>query len=668
MKTSRLILALALIILIGGCVQQQKEVIDADAKFPCENDNSVQSRGYILLMGLGDHTKEVWAAEKILMEQDPKTRFVLIYDQDENSHIENISKKFLADADAILTENPVEELVIFGSSAGGVTSSYSISRLDFSGPVALHTLASPIGGYDLTGWKAQFLGDRQGFLRDIAIGFGPFEKPGDNVKVYHHKTVTDTILKDYYCGDMAAFCDVREIQNNNIEGSKEFYYPQYDHDTIMGAVIRDVLKCYNPAIEESLQKETSSPRLGSLCIGEEACNIFCKDSMAKCQEYCNSDSGNPLCQKPFAFQMKLVEAEQETRPETVQKIIEEPKEQCSGTKTKFSHAPVNLDKTLVMLPLGLTTGNHVTPIDHHYFQNFNNDGFDIEVYSPGDGYVTEIGHMPGAKEGEDYRVVIEHTCTVSSIYIHVGTLSEKLKTNAVWRNGYSSVRIPVKAGETIGFYEKNVDYNLVDEEFVLKGFIVPEHYDGESWKIHVPNTYDYFNEPVRSQLVEKSVRTVEPISGKIDYDIDGRLVGNWFLEGTGGYGNGGIRPEYWSTHLSFTYNGYDPSQIIVSIGNFNGEPKQFAVKGNSPDPADVSTASGLVKYELLPDFDYITEGGSSWDRVSFAKISRAVGTGSVSGVVLVQMTGDRKIKFEAFPDKTSSEVSRFTQNAKTYER
>ena len=501
MKTYLWILVPALIVLIAGCTASQNPVSvrETAAEFSCENDNIVESRGYVLLMGLGDHTKEGWAAEKILMEQDPKSKFVIIYDQDEKSHIEDISKKFLADMDAILAKNPVEELVIFGSSAGGVTSSYSISSLDFSGGVALHTIASPIKGYDLTGWRAQFLGDRQGFLRDIAIGFGPFEKPDDNVMVYHHKTVTDSVLKDYYCGDMAAFCDPIEIQNNNIEGSKEFYYPQYDHDTIMWAVIRDVLKCYNPAIQEMLQKEASSPSMGSLCRGEEACNIFCKDNLARCQEYCSSNAGNPLCQKPFAFQMQSGGAQKEVSQQNPEK------EQCRGTDVKFNYAPVNLEKTLVMLPIGLTAGSHVTPIDHHYFQNFKNTGFNIEVYSPGNGYVTDIGHMPRAKEGEDYRVVIEHTCTISSIYIHVGTLSEKLKTSAVWRHGYSSARIPVTAVEPIGYYEKNVDYNLVDEEFTLQGFIVLEHYDGEEWKIHVPDTYDYFNEPIRSQLIEKSV-------------------------------------------------------------------------------------------------------------------------------------------------------------------
>ncbi|MCH8908147.1 MAG: hypothetical protein IH840_13745 [Candidatus Heimdallarchaeota archaeon] len=32
-------------------------------------------------------------------------------------------------------------------------------------------------------------------------------------------------------------------------------------------------------------------------------------------------------------------------------------------------------------------------------------------------------------------------------------------------------------------------------------------------------------------MLEKNPRTVEPFGGKIDYDIDGRLIGNWYLQG-----------------------------------------------------------------------------------------------------------------------------------------
>ena len=311
-----LILLLIGLVLVSGCVGQQTDnkvgdvsqkpaEMSAEAKFSCENDNSVESRGYILLMGLADHHKEVWTAEKAMMEKDPKAKFVLIYDQDENKKLQEIGDKFLLDLSNILKNNPVEELVVFGSSAGGVTTSYSISRLNFSGHVAVHTIASPIKGYGFKGIGELFLGQRSVFEKEIALGFGPFQKPGKNVKVYHHKTVTDTILKDHYCGNFAALCDPVKIQDNNIEGSKEFYYSQYDHGPIMGAVIRDVLKCYNTGVDKDIEKEEQDKKqdlaLGSICIGEENCKIFCHTSKGACTDYCNKNPENPLCQNSWAY-------------------------------------------------------------------------------------------------------------------------------------------------------------------------------------------------------------------------------------------------------------------------------------------------------------------------------------------------------------------------------
>ncbi len=407
-------------------------------------------------------------------------------------------------------------------------------------------------------------------------------------------------------------------------------------------------------VDESI---SNIPQLGNLCTGEDECKDFCLNNRGRCDEYCKENE-DELCKIIFLPEEPLTE----------KNIESERQEVCEGTKTKFDFAPVNLDKTKVFLPLGLMIDSHVTPIDHHYFQNFDNEGYNIEIYSPGDGYITDIGHMPGAKNGEDYRVVIEHTCTISSVYIHLGTFAEKFKPYAPDNNSYVSLRIPVKGDELIGYYEKNVDYNLVDEEVVLSGFVVPDHYRGESWKIHVPNTYDYFNEPVRSKLIEKSVRTAEPISGKIDYDIDGKLVGNWFLEGTDGYAGDTSLERYWLGHLSIVYDAYDPKRIVISIGNYGEEnSKQFGVKGNSPDPASVGIENFLVKYELVK-YDHITPSGNSWDVISLVKDLKTVSNEIVQGVALVQMLENRKIKFEAFPGKKASEVIGFTSAARIYER
>ena len=388
----------------------------------------------------------------------------------------------------------------------------------------------------------------------------------------------------------------------------------------------------------------NAQRLGNLCSGEAECNTFCHDNKGRCKNYCDNNLENEICQRlGFA------------------------KSSCETGEIKFDYAPVNLDKTTLLLPLGLMSGGHVTPVDHHYFQNFANEKVDIEIYSPGIGIINSIQHMPGAKEGEDYRIVIDHTCSISSIFIHVALLSEKLKPYAPSNNGYVGVKIPVEAGEIIGYYANNVDYSIADTEIVLLGLLIPEHYEPETWKVHTANIYDYFNEPVRSKLIEKSLRTADPISGKIDYDIDGKLSGNWFLKGSNGY-FGTEKYDYWLGHLAITYDYLDPDRIVFSIAGYNGEDShQFGVKGNSPDPSEIGIEDGLIKYELV-EYDWITPNGSSWDRKSLVKRLKTKSNEIVQGVLLVQVINNKEIKFEVFPGKTALQVMEFTNNAKIYER
>ena len=206
-------------------------------------------------------------------------------------------------------------------------------------------------------------------------------------------------------------------------------------------------------------------------------------------------------------------------------------------------------------------------------------------------------HM-GSFDGtmDDYRIVVEHTDAVSSIYIHVDRLSDKVAEFTPPEAGYVNVNIAVSAGEIIGNYSGAVDYNIVDEDITLPGFVNPASYAAEPWKIHTPNPFPYFSEPVASQLLGLCLRTTPPEGGKIDHDIDGRLVGNWFKEGTNGYGGPGGH-EYWLGHLAMAYNSVDPGHIIASFGDFGGQPAQFAVTGNGPDPADVAI---VAQQPLLP--------------------------------------------------------------------
>ena len=161
---------------------------------------------------------------------------------------------------------------------------------------------------------------------------------------------------------------------------------------------------------------------------------------------------------------------------------------CAGDRVTFEYPPVDLDRIEYVTPLGLMSGSHVTPVDHQYYQNFKEPDWDITVYSPAAGTITDIQHMQQTvSDGpgeiiDDYRVVIEHTCTISSIFIHVGQLFPRLSEVAPSAGGYARIDLPVEAGEAIGSYRRNVDYNVIDLEVTLEGLLVPS--GGRRHRIH----------------------------------------------------------------------------------------------------------------------------------------------------------------------------------------
>ena len=192
---------------------------------------------------------------------------------------------------------------------------------------------------------------------------------------------------------------------------------------------------------------------------------------------------------------------------------------------------------------------------------------------------------------------------------------------------------------------------------------------GEDWKTHTADPYEYFAEPIRSQLLAKNPRVASPRGGKIDYDVDGRLIGSWFKEGSGGYTGGAQGGEgYWKGHLAIAPDAYDPSGTMVSIGDWAGDARQFGIRGVYANPADVSTATGVVKYELSQPNWVVASTGARWDNDSYKGPVRFEPTDSVQGVLLVQMVEDRRLEVEMFPGKNARQVAGFDSNAVYYER
>ena len=287
-----------------------------------------------------------------------------------------------------------------------------------------------------------------------------------------------------------------------------------------------------------------------------------------------------------------------------------PTDGCSSDAVTLTTSPLDPEMISFIEPMGKMSfiSGHVTPTDHMYFKSATfrdpHSPIHYDVRAPADGQITKIGRFPG--ENEDYRIIIWHSCTISTIYIHLNGLApeirevtEDIAPGSRWRLVDSDTPISVEAGQVIGTAGGSLDFSAHDTEEWLS-FVVPEHYFGEEWKIYTVDPFDYFTEPVRSQLLEQNVRKVEPFGGRIDYDIGGRLVGNWFYDG-GDYSTPG---RY--GHLSIVYDYIDPTLIRISFpheGITEEDCREcqgvYGVAGNEPDPADVTVARGSVKYELV---------------------------------------------------------------------
>ena len=383
---------------------------------------------------------------------------------------------------------------------------------------------------------------------------------------------------------------------------------------------------------------------------------------------------------------------------------------CTGDHVTFAFPPVEPDHLLSITPQGKLHGSHVTPTDHTYFTHDKLREYEkhsnsvrrggspqpwsppYDVRAPGDGIIVSIepfpfGPAPYGYSGilEDYRVIIWHSCTVSTIYIHLGGLAPEIlevtgqiSGGSRWSSTSTGQGIPVKAGQVIGKVgAQGIDFSVHDTRVTLSGLLVPSHYDGEPWKIHTVDPFDYFESSVKARLLQKNLRTAAPRGGKIDYDVDGRLVGNWFMEGSKDYGGGGLaerlgfcgnRPcPYWVGHLAIAYDHIEPSQIRISIGAETGIGVDrcrvcqgvYGVEGNAPDPANVSVESGLLKYELVARETLEEQGVRERTRNL---------QGEVLAVFLVEMLQDRTIKVEVFPGRSASQVTGFSEAARLYHR
>ena len=293
-----------------------------------------------------------------------------------------------------------------------------------------------------------------------------------------------------------------------------------------------------------------------------------------------------------------------------------------------------IDPALIqyITPLGsLNPPSRALPTDHLYFRVADPDKGESPVtlrtafFAPADGIVADV-----LRSGTSPDVGLHVRVTTTTRYI-LGHVIPDIPLNRGTR---------ITAGQRLGTTGSvfDIDLGMINESLALPGFVNPARV-GSS--LHADAPLRYFDEPLRSQLYAKVRRIGSDLDGKIDFDVPGRLTGNWFTAE--------------SVPLVFAYDTWDSERVVIAVSGGLLRNGLYTIGAADPLPRDVSVASGIVRYALTPAAS--RPGGPP------------PGSGT-SGVpvaqMLVQMLDGQRIKVEMF--SASATADGFTGDSREFVR
>ena len=344
-----------------------------------------------------------------------------------------------------------------------------------------------------------------------------------------------------------------------------------------------------------------------------------------------------------------------------------PLDDLPNGKVYFEHIPVDLSTVLHFGPMG-QMGVH--PKGHGGY--ILADPYVLPATNPvlavADGVIILAGKgrrqvpdfvSPDQNRGEfydDFTLQLQISKSLIVNYGHVSALNYELLPQLADlptdERGHK-FRIQVEAGDTLGFVGPHpaLDFSVTDFDLEL-GLLNKRFYaaQGSPYR-YSANIYDYFREPLLSSMIDIAQRDAPPWGGRIDYDVRGKISGNWFKSDITDF-------IQWSKHLCIAYSNIYSQRIQICDGSpmqdiagylDPGPPDLFWVRDDSPRPETVGVGSGLVTYELVGFNDLRPDS----QRQTF-------------GFMLVEMIKEGELTLEIV--KGSVRPNGFSSNASKYAR
>ena len=294
---------------------------------------------------------------------------------------------------------------------------------------------------------------------------------------------------------------------------------------------------------------------------------------------------------------------------------------------------------------------------------------DIPVYAMADGVIYNIRYgtdiygdfrVPDSLKGkyyDDFALHIYLSKTAEMHYGHLSRLAPEIlmeADNLVKNTTENDVAINIKAGQIIAYIGIHPGFDIgFNDEKNLPYFANPDRYHA-SYRSAIPFT-DRLPQNLRDEIWKINPRTVEPLGGKINYDVEGSVSGNWFLEGTKSLEEPGkilliAYHERYADRITIA----DGSPMLVGSGNQNpgNQPNLWWIIGNDPAPENITMSSGKVKLNV-----------ATW-----YKFRETDNNPPSEGTVMFEMIAVDKLKFEFFEGKLPHEIIDFSASVRIYER
>ncbi len=326
-------------------------------------------------------------------------------------------------------------------------------------------------------------------------------------------------------------------------------------------------------------------------------------------------------------------------------------------KIYFDTPPLDLAGVIFFEPMGSLS---VFPRDHGGFHHIE-IGVpkpSTPIYAMADGQIIVLG-----KSGPDNWAEIKYSTTISTKLGHVGTFEDFIieKTGTLVDGQPRIINIDVKKGQVIAYVSAFSALDIALHDLDIKNaFLYPEQYNFDLK--YASSIFNYFKDPLKSELLAKAIRQQEPRGGKVDYDVKGTLAGNWFSPESTGYAD-------FKNHFAIGYNHIygDRIEIFDGYARFSLSDYTYSrswVKNNRPLPEEVDLAYGVVKYEMIN-----TRYLNRIDSVTFKLISlEDVDKQLPLGVFLFELLDTERMQAEFFPGKLADEVNEFSGNQRVYVR